>query len=89
MSITSSTRVLALLGDPVRHSRSPVIQNAAFDASGVDGVYVTVRCSEADLPGFMSGLSRAGGGGNITLPHKEKAASLLTCISSAHPAPWM
>lgn len=77
MSITSSTRVLALLGDPVGHSLSPVLQNAAFGAAGVDGVYVAVRCAPDDLVGFMRGLSRAGGGGNITLPHKEKAASVL------------
>lgn len=77
MNISSSTRVLTLLGDPVSHSLSPVIQNAAFQAAGVDGVYVAVRCAADDLMGFMRGLSRAGGGGNITLPHKEKATSVV------------
>lgn len=81
MSVTSATRVLALLGDPVGHSRSPVLQNAAFRDAGVDGVYVAVRCGADDLVGFMRGLSRAGGGGNITLPHKEKAASVLDVAS--------
>ena len=83
MNITSSTRVLALLGDPVGHSLSPVIQNAAFAHSGVDGVYVAVRCAADDLMGFMRGLARAGGGGNITLPHKEKAASVVDVPSDA------
>ncbi|MCG6957941.1 MAG: shikimate dehydrogenase [Gemmatimonadetes bacterium] len=83
MSITSSTRVLALLGDPVRHSLSPVVQNAAFAHAGVDGVYVAVRCARDDLVGFMHGLSRAGGGGNITLPHKEKAVAVLDVPSDA------
>lgn len=83
MIITSSTRVLALLGDPVGHSLSPVIQNAACRVSGVDGVYVAVRCAADDLFGFMKGLSRAGGGGNITLPHKEKAASVVDIPSDA------
>ena len=83
MNITSSTRVLALLGDPVGHSMSPVIQNAAFNYAGVDGVYVAVRCAPDDLVGFMRGLSRAGGGGNISLPHKEKAASLVDVPSDA------
>ncbi len=77
MTISSSTRVLTLLGDPVRHSLSPIIQNAAFRAAGVDGVYVAVRCAADDLVGFMRGLARAGGGGNITLPHKEKAAAVV------------
>ena len=83
MSLTASTRALALLGDPVSHSMSPTIQNAAFTAAGVDGVYVAVRCASDDLHGFMRGLSKAGGGGNITLPHKEKAASVLDVASPA------
>lgn len=80
---TSSTRVLTLLGDPVEHSASPEIHNAAFGDAGVDGVYVAVRCGPDDLPGFMRGLARAGGGGNVTLPHKEKAASVLDVRSEA------
>ena len=82
-SLTSKTRVLALLGDPVDHSLSPVIQNAAFRDAGVDGVYVALRCEASDLVGFMHGLGRAGAGGNITLPHKEKAASFLDERSEA------
>lgn len=77
MTVTAKTRVLTLLGDPVGHSRSPEIQNAAFRETGVDGVYVAVRCAPDDLTGFMHGLSRAGGGGNVTLPHKEKAAAVV------------
>lgn len=83
MIVTSTTRVLTLLGDPVAHSASPELQNAAFQAAGVDGVYVAVRCAPDDLVGFMRGLARAGGGGNVTLPHKEKAASILDVRSEA------
>lgn len=83
MTITASTRVLTLLGDPVGHSLSPVIQNAAIRAAGIDGVYVAVRCAADDLVGLMKGLSRAGGGGNVTLPHKEKAAMVLDVPSDA------
>lgn len=83
MTISSSTRVLTLLGDPVAHSLSPIIQNAAFRSAGMDGVYVAVRCAADDLFGFMRGLSRAGGGGNITLPHKEKAAAVVDVASDA------
>lgn len=75
--------MLALLGDPVDHSGSPEIQNAAFDAAEVDGVYVAVRCAKDDLDGFMRGLARAGGGGNVTLPHKERAATILDERSEA------
>jgi len=83
MNVTSSTRVLVLLGDPVSHSLSPVIQNAACAEAGVDGVYVAVRCNAGDLEGFMHGLSRAGGGGNVTIPHKEKAAAVVDVPSEA------
>lgn len=83
MIVTAETRVLALLGDPVSHSLSPPIQNAACRESGADGVYVAVRCAADDLVGLMKGLSRAGGGGNVTIPHKEKAASLLDVASEA------
>lgn len=83
MNVTASTRALTLLGDPVGHSKSPHVQNAAFAAAGVDGVYVAVRCGLDDLQGFMRGLSRAGGGGNVTLPHKERAASVVDVASPA------
>ena len=61
-SLTSSTRVLALLGDPVDHSLSPVIQNAAFREAGVDGVYVALRCDASDLVEFHA-RSRTGRSG--------------------------
>ena len=83
MNVTARTRVMTLLGDPVAHSGSPELQNAAFRAAGVDGVYVAVRCGSEDLDGFVRGLARAGGGGNVTLPHKEKAASILDVRSAA------
>lgn len=77
------TRVFALLGDPVSHSLSPRFQNAALRALGLDGVYVALRCTGNDLPGLLLGLARAGGGGNVTLPHKERAASAVEVASPA------
>jgi shikimate dehydrogenase len=71
--ITAGTRVLALLGDPVAHSRSPRFQNAAIRALGLDGVYVALRCSGEDVGPLLRALARAGGGGNVTVPHKEAA----------------
>jgi shikimate dehydrogenase len=83
MTVSASTRVLTLLGDPVAHSLSPILQNVAFAEADVDGVYVAVRCAADDLMGFMHGLSRAGGGGNVTLPHKEKAAAIVDVAEPA------
>jgi shikimate dehydrogenase len=81
--ITPHTRTLALLGDPVAHSLSPVIQNAAFRAAGVDGVYVALRCDPPGLTSMVQTLARAGGGGNVTLPYKERAVSVLDVPSEA------
>jgi shikimate dehydrogenase len=52
------------------------MQNAAFRAAGVDGVYRAVACDADAFPAIMRRLARAGGG-NVTVPHKELAASLL------------
>lgn len=73
--IGARTRVFALLGDPVAHSLSPVMQNAGFRAAGLDAVYVPLRCSAEALPGVMRTLVQDGGGGNVTLPHKVAAAA--------------
>lgn len=70
-------RVFALLGDPVDHSLSPLIQNAAFRAAGVDGVYRTQRCHAGEVHAAMRALARAGGGGNVTVPHKRLAAAAV------------
>jgi shikimate dehydrogenase len=72
--IDGSTRVFAILGDPVAHSLSPAMQNAAFRVLGLPAVYVALRCAPADVSGLIRALSHAGGGGNVTVPHKEVAA---------------
>jgi len=78
VTIRASTRVLAVLGDPVGHSLSPSFQNAAIQSAGLDGVYVAIRCSAAQVEGVVRGLSWDGGGGNVTIPHKRRVAELLS-----------
>lgn len=79
----ATTRVLALLGDPVQHSLSPRMQNAGIQALGLDGVYVCLRTAEEDVAGLIRGIARAGGGGNVTLPHKEEAARVVEAPTDA------
>ena len=74
---TARTRLYALLGDPVAHSLSPAFQNAAMEAAGLDAVYVALRCDESRVPGLLRGIAAAGGGGNVTLPHKELAFQVV------------
>lgn len=83
LSPTAATRLFALLGDPVSHSLSPRFQNAALRALGLDAVYVALRCSADDLPGLLRGIARAGGGGNVTVPHKALAAATVDVPSGA------
>jgi shikimate dehydrogenase len=75
--INGPTRIFAILGDPVSHSLSPLMHNAAFRALGLPATYVPLRCSADDLPALMRSLGRAGGGGNVTVPHKEVAAGAV------------
>ncbi len=74
---SASTRLFGLLGDPVSHSLSPAFQNAALRAAGLDGVYVALRCAPSEVEGLIRGIARAGGGGNVTVPHKEVAAAAV------------
>lgn len=76
MSRLSPGRVFALLGDPVAHSLSPRMHNAAFQALGLPAVYVALRVRPADLTPLMQVLAVNGGGGNVTIPFKEAAAEV-------------
>jgi len=75
--IGGRTRVFALLGAPVSHSLSPAMQNAAFRVLGLDAIYVPLPCDSFQVPTLMSALAAAGGGGNVTVPHKATAARAL------------
>lgn len=48
-----------------------------MEHEGADATYVALRCEAEDLPGLLLGLARAGGGGNVTVPHKGIAAQTV------------
>lgn len=75
--------LFALLGDPVAHSLSPVLHAASFEALGMDAVYTALRVLDEELAPVMRAVARQGGGGNVTLPHKERAAALVDDPSEA------
>ncbi|MGH7805608.1 MAG: shikimate dehydrogenase family protein, partial [Candidatus Binatia bacterium] len=67
-----------MIGDPVSHSRSPAMHNAAFRTLGLDLVYVALRVAPADLRRAIVGVRALGFVGlNVTVPHKERIVSLL------------
>lgn len=73
--IDGQTRVFAILGSPVAHSLSPAMQTAAFTASGINAVYVPLPCDASSVAAMIGTLTAAGGGGNVTIPHKGVAAT--------------
>jgi shikimate dehydrogenase len=70
--------IVALLGDPVSASPSPLMQNAAFAARGLDWTYVALRVRAEALEDALRGLVALGfDGANVTTPHKLAAARLV------------
>jgi len=74
LRIRGSSRVFAVLGDPVAHSASPAMHNAAIAALGLDAVYVAFRVAPTALPTMLEACAAAGMGGNLTVPHKQAGA---------------
>ncbi len=69
---------LAVLGDPIAHSASPPMHNAALAASGIDTRYTRLHIQAEELPEALRLIARVGFiGVNLTLPHKVAALSLL------------
>jgi shikimate dehydrogenase len=60
-----------VIGDPVAHSLSPLMHNAACRVLGLDAVYVALRVPPAALAAVLAAQAAAGGAGNVTVPHKE------------------
>jgi len=80
--IKGTTSIYCIIGDPIEHSLSPVMQNAAFYASGMDSVYVSFRVRSESFSESIKGLISLGiKGFNITVPHKTKIMDYLGTIS--------
>jgi shikimate dehydrogenase len=80
--IRATTGLACVLGDPVEHSRSPAMQNAAIRALGLDCAYVAFRVPAAVLGDAVRGLAALGVvGANVTIPHKEAAALICDGLS--------
>jgi shikimate dehydrogenase len=73
---------IGLIGHPVRHSVSPVFQQAGFDALGLPFCYEAWDTPAADLPERIASL-RDGDriGANVTVPHKEAVIELLDHVT--------
>lgn len=78
MTIGGATRLLGVMGDPVEHSLSPLMHNAAIARLGVDYVYLPLPVKPQDLAAAVAGLRAIGMVGfNLTIPHKQAILPLL------------
>lgn len=78
--ITAETRLLAVIGSPIRHSLSPRIQNHFVRRAGLEGkyAYLAFDITPESLPTFIMGARAMGiAGFNVTMPLKEHVAPLL------------
>ena len=81
---SGSTRVAAVIGDPIVHSLSPAIFNAAFAAADLDWVFVAYRVSPGDAERALDGVRAMGIGGlSVTMPHKDATFALVDEVSPA------
>lgn len=82
--MSAGPRIVALFGDPVEHSRSPAMHNAAFRALGLDWVYVAHRVPPAELGAAIAAARLFGYAGlNVTVPHKEAVVPHLDDLGDA------
>ncbi|MDY0302110.1 MAG: shikimate dehydrogenase [Trichlorobacter sp.] len=77
-AITGNTTVYGIIGWPIKHSLSPLMQNKAFSAAGLDAVFVPFAVEPKKLPEAVLGLRSLGVAGfNVTIPHKAAIVPLL------------
>jgi shikimate dehydrogenase len=71
-------KIYGVFGDPIEHSLSPIMQNAAFRALGLDACYYPFRVSRERLKMAILGAAAMGFGGlNLTIPLKEMALEIV------------
>ena len=79
--ITGKTNIVGLIGDPVEHSMSPPMHNAAFEYLGLDFAYVPFNVKKTALGPAIQGASSLGIKGlNVTIPHKTSVMEFLDVI---------
>ncbi|ERT05511.1 shikimate 5-dehydrogenase [Lyngbya aestuarii BL J] len=80
--IQGTTKLLGVIGDPIEHSLSPVMHNAAIAEMGVDYVYLPFPIHSTDLDAALAGFAAIGVQGfNVTIPHKQAILSRLSKVS--------
>ncbi len=81
--INGQTRVVGIFGDPIAHTRSPAMHNAAFRARDLPYVYIPFLVRPADLSRAIQSVRALNlAGVNVTVPHKERIVRYLDVLSA-------
>jgi shikimate dehydrogenase len=84
MAISGKTRVCGVIGDPIEHTLSPTIHNAAFNHLELDFVFLAFRVKAAELENAICGMRGLGIHGlNVTMPHKGTVTAYLDKLDPA------
>ncbi|WP_339831689.1 shikimate dehydrogenase [Paenibacillus sp. FSL R7-0272] len=76
--------LLGVMGDPIAHSKSPAMHNAALQAAGVHGMYMPLHVQPDQLEAAIRGIVALGYRGvNVTIPHKEQVMQYLDVIDDS------
>jgi shikimate dehydrogenase len=82
--ITGKTSVFGIIGDPVEHSLSPAMHNAAFEKLCLDNIYVPFHVKAEELEDAIKGADAMGIRGlNVTIPHKSEVINYLDYLDIA------
>ena len=82
LPISGKTKVYGVLGHPIQHTCSPLLQNSAFQAHQLEAVYLPFAVHPDQLKGAVAGIRSLGiAGVNVTLPHKTKVLPHLDEIT--------
>jgi shikimate dehydrogenase len=82
MKIDGTTKPIAVLGNPISHTLSPLMHNCFLQSMGFNNVYIPLGVEEKELGAAINGLWSLGFiGANITIPFKEKVMEYLVEVS--------
>ncbi|CAM4464658.1 shikimate dehydrogenase [Paenibacillus endophyticus] len=82
--IDSNTLLFGVIGNPIRHSKSPIMMNRAFRETGINGVYTAFHVTSDRIADFAAGVRAMGiRGVNVTIPHKLDIMSVLDEIDAS------
>jgi len=83
MDISGTTKLVGIVGHPLEHTLSPAMHNAAFQALGLDYVYVPLPVAPEEFHQVVEAIAKLGFVGfNVTMPYKEEILAHLDDVAS-------